>query len=115
MQLVPRFGGDRVGMVGTVTHPIRVELPFESLLQQLATDPDFIISCPVLNTAATVRLLTPDQWWPREARGKIDVSAPELSLEFNLVQKPPKIGGYKLRGPVSEGAAGVVGDFTLVR
>jgi hypothetical protein len=99
------------GVDVNVANPIRVLVPFEKFVEQLAKDEKFIVSCPIPATAAAVRIATPDRWWPRTARGIIDREIPPTALDLDVVQKPVTATGLQLTGKLKRTDKGFGGTF----
>ncbi|MFK4537275.1 hypothetical protein ABIA00_005458 [Bradyrhizobium ottawaense] len=99
------------GVDVNVANPVRVLVPFEAFVEQLAKDDNFTVSCPIPSTAAKVRVATPDRWWPREARGIIDREIPPTALDLDVVQKPVSATGLQLTGKLKRTDKGFGGTF----
>ncbi|WP_340671064.1 hypothetical protein [Bradyrhizobium ottawaense] len=99
------------GVDVNVSNPVRVLVPFEDFVKQLAADENFIVSCPIPATAAKLRVATPDRWWPREARGIIDREIPPTALDLDVVQKPVTATGLQLTGKLKRTDKGFGGTF----
>jgi hypothetical protein len=103
----------RVSIEARISNPIHVQFPVSALATQLAADPKFTIFCPIPGSAMKLRATTPDNWWPREARGDISRDLPDLKFDLNLVERPVKAGDIELIGKLRSNKTGIGGVFTL--
>jgi hypothetical protein len=103
----------QVSIEARISNPIHLQFPVSALSTQLAADPKFTIFCPIPGSALKLRATTPDNWWPREARGDISRDLPDLSFDLNLVERPVKVGDMELIGKLRNNKTGIGGVFTL--
>ncbi|WP_339036312.1 hypothetical protein WHZ78_02420 [Bradyrhizobium symbiodeficiens] len=105
--------GSTIGVAINVANPVRFLFPVEAIVSKLAEDKKFSIVCPIPSTAATIRVITPDRWWPREARGIFDRNLPAFAFDADVIKKPVEAGGLKLAGRLKKTDSGVGGIFTV--
>ena len=104
---------DTVAIGVRITNPIHIEFPFRGIAAELAGDPKFQIECPIPGVATKLRVLTPDQWWPKVARGDIDKDFPGFDFRLDLFKKPIDAGGVPLTGKLQRTSQGVGGVFYI--
>ncbi|WP_144440026.1 hypothetical protein [Methylobacterium sp. AMS5] len=97
----------RASLETKISNPIKIRFPVAALVAQLATDPQFTVTCPIPGTLARIRAFTPDSWWPKKARGDVDKSLPDLNLNFDIVKKPPTVNGLQLDGQLKSNITGI--------
>lgn len=103
----------QLSLVAKIANPVRVRFPVGSVARKLAADDDFTIRCPVPGIATKVRAITPESWWPKEARGDIERELPDFRFELDFVKKPLVVNGLQISGNLRKTKAGVGGVFTL--
>jgi hypothetical protein len=103
----------QVSLEAKVLNPVRVRFPLASLTAKLATDAKFTVTCPIPGGAALARAVTPDSWWPRQARGDIERELPDFKFDLDLVKKPLVANGMQISGRLRSTPTGVGGVFTL--
>jgi hypothetical protein len=110
-----QFQGDAesVAIGATITNPVHIQFPFRAIAAKLAGDPKFQLECPIPGVATKLRVLTPDQWWPKIARGDIDKDFPSFAFKLDLFKKPIDAGGVPLSGKVQRTSQGVGGVFYI--
>ncbi len=103
----------QVSVEAKVLHPIRIRFPLASIAARLSTDAQFTIFCPIPGGLAKVRAVTPDSWWPRQARGDVEREIPDLKIDLDIVKRPIEANGLKLTGRLRSTPAGVGGVFIV--
>ncbi len=94
-------------------NPVRIRFPVASITQQLGTDAQFTIFCPIPGGIARARAVTPDSWWPKQARGDVERELPDFKFDLDLVKKPLAANGLQISGRLRSTPSGVGGVFTL--
>lgn len=107
--------GTRVVLDVKIANPLHVRFPAGLLASKLATDPAFTIVCPVPGIAATVRTITPDAWWPKEARGDIERDLPDFVFALDLLRAPLSAGNLQVTGKMASSKVGVGGVFYFAK
>ena len=103
-----------VAISAVITNPIHIQFPFRAIAAKLADNPKFQIECPIPGVATKLRVLTPDQWWPKIARGDIDKDFPSFNFNLDLFTKPIEAGGVPLSGSLQRTGLGIGGVFYAV-
>jgi hypothetical protein len=103
-----------VAISAAITNPIHIQFPFRAIAAKLAADPKFQLECPIPGVATKLRVLTPDQWWPKIARGDIDKDFPSFNFNLDLFTKPIEAGGVPLSGTLQRTDLGIGGVFHAV-
>jgi hypothetical protein len=106
---------DAAMIEANVANPIHIHFPFRAIASKLATDPDFIIKCPIPAIAGTIRAATPDDWWPSAVRGDIEKDIPSWKIDLDLVRKPIRLGNLRLAGALRSNKTGIGGVFKVVK
>jgi hypothetical protein len=107
--------GNQVSINVAITNPIHIHFPFLGIAGKLAADPKFQIVCPIPGVATKLRVLTPEQWWPKVARGDIDKDFPSFNFNLDLFTKPVDAGGIALAGALQRTDSGIGGVFHVVK
>jgi hypothetical protein len=107
--------GNQVSINVAITNPIHIQFPFLAIAGKLAADPKFQVVCPIPGVATELRVLTPDQWWPRVARGDFEKDFPNLNFNLDLFTKPIDAGGVALKGALQRTDSGIGGVFRVVK
>jgi hypothetical protein len=103
----------QVAIEAYFSNPIHIHFPFAVVAANLASDPEFTIFCPVPGAAMKLRASTPDNWWPREARGDIEHDLPDFRFDLDLVKKPVAVGDLGLTGKLRSNKAGIGAVFMI--
>lgn len=109
-----RSDATSVAVSAAITNPIHIEFPFRAIAAKLADNPKFQIECPIPGVATKLRVLTPDQWWPKVARGDIDKDFPSFDFNLDLFKKPIDANGVPLSGALQRTDLGIGGVFHVV-
>jgi hypothetical protein len=102
-----------IAVNATITNPVHLRFPFRAIAEKLAADPKFQIFCPIPGVATNLRVLTPDSWWPKVARGDIDKDFPGFSFNLDLFSKPIDLGELPLTGKLQRTEKGIEGVFAV--
>ncbi|MET3225775.1 hypothetical protein ABIF35_006562 [Bradyrhizobium japonicum] len=103
----------QVSVEARVINPVRIRFPVASMTAQLGTDAQFTIFCPIPGGIARARAVTPDSWWPKQARGDLERELPDFKFDLDLVKKPFDANGLQISGRLRNTPSGVGGVFTL--
>jgi hypothetical protein len=104
---------NQIAIESRISNPIHIRFPFRTITEKLAANPKFQVVCPIPGVATKMRVLTPDSWWPKVARGDIDKDFPSFSFNLDLFSKPIDVGGVALTGRLQHTEKGIGGVFTL--
>jgi hypothetical protein len=104
-------GGNQASIDVAIADPIHIQFPFLAIAGKLAADPKFQIVCPIPGVATKLRILTPDQWWPKVARGDIAKDLPNFNFNLDPFTKPINAGGVALKGVLQHTDSGIGGVF----
>jgi hypothetical protein len=110
-----KFADDtaQVAIEAYFSNPIHIHFPFSVVAANLASDPNFTIFCPVPSAAMRLRASTPDNWWPREARGDIEHDLPDVRFDLDLIKKPIAVGDLRLTGRLQSNKVGIGAILTI--
>ncbi|HXZ15044.1 MAG TPA: hypothetical protein VEH77_03585 [Roseiarcus sp.] len=105
--------GAEAAIDALISNPIHVRFPFGLIASSLASDPQFVIQCPIPGVASALRASTPDSWWPSAARGDLEEDIPDWKLNIDLIRKPVSVGTRQIEGVLKSDKMGIGGVFSI--